>query len=399
MSKKFRHTLYVANSYAPPGQVSSGPSTRHYYHVQALTELSDTVTVVTSDSSPISEAKIEDHSEGAVKVRTVRTETVRGGGLRSRVQYHVAFFGRSLRNCLEGARPDLVVASMPTLLVGTLGVASARRFRSKLLIDVRDMWSESLETTALGRYPLVVPANRQVERFVYKQATSICCTSPQQQVAVRQLAARDDVYCVPNGVDPEISHDVAVHPKVQEIKERFPFVGLFAGKHGGYTDLDNVITASHKLRDSGFAAVLVGGGYAKPALVARVKEEGIQNVFFFDPVPKTEIAQFEKGADVFLINYSQEQAWARVLPNKLFDYMYWEKPIVAAVPRGEISRVLDESSAGTRVDPETPGAFADALSLYMSGEKTMGNGVRDYLLAHYDRRKTVGKFKEVVERL
>jgi glycosyltransferase involved in cell wall biosynthesis len=173
-------------------------------------------------------------------------------------------------------------------------------------------------------------------------------------------------------------------------------VGLFAGKHSRYTELGNLIDAARELEKNNFALVLLGGGYTKEGLQKKVKAEGIGNVFFHAPVPKTQVASFEAGADIFFVNYSPEQAWAKVLPNKIFDYMYWNKPIIGTVVPGEITGILEESGAGIGVPPGAPEALAEAVRNFLSENNSPIN-CREFLFAHFDRKKTVEKFVGMIE--
>lgn len=385
--------LYLTNCYAPPDQVSVGAATRHYYHVQALAENSIHVDVVTSAVSTISGERLALKSESPnIDIKDFSVGTVGKDTLLSRMSYHVRYFVNALGIGFNVKRPAVVIASIPTLLIGCLGYLLARFHRADLVVDVRDLWTDSLKTTNLARIPLFLKVNAFFEKFIYGRARLIYCTSQAQVCAVRSMVSRNvRVILIPNGLDPVLTEGVEIHPFVQNVRKQYKWVGLFAGKHAKYTALDTLVTAAKALKQDGFALVLLGGGYTKQALIRSVRDGHLDNVFFHDPVPKSEVAAFEAGVDFFFINYSSENAWGRVLPNKTFDYMYWNKPVIAGVVRGEITRILEKSGAGVGVEPENPDAIVRAVRGYLR------NGVvntqsRDYLIKHFDRKKLVKTF-------
>jgi len=266
-------------------------------------------------------------------------------------------------------------------------------------MGVRDLWTDSLATTKLARIPLLLKVNRLLEKWLYRRADLIYCTSGAQVEAVKSMVHnKGRVIFIPNGVDPVVRQEAAIHPFMLSIRKRYRWVGLFAGKHAKYTDLDNLITAAKELKTAGFALILLGGGYTKRFLKQRVRTEEIENVFFHDPVPKSEVAGFETGADFFFISYSAEKAWGRVLPNKTFDYMYWNKPVIAAVVEGEISKILRASGAGISVKPDDPKAVANAVRVYM-GQRDLKIQSRTYLMQHFDRNTVVDDFAAAITNL
>jgi len=203
------------------------------------------------------------------------------------------------------------VASIPSLPIELQGLLLARIRKSKLLIDVRDLWSDSLSTTKFGKIPFLMVLNRFAEKMLYRRADLITCTSRAQAEGIRKMVGDAVPICnVPNSLDPELKDTATeIHPLIHEIRETYGRIGVFAGKHTRYAALGTLLAAAKELEINNFALLFVGGGYTKLKLRQRVRTEKIKNVFFHDPVPKKEIASFMLGADIFFTKYSKEQAW------------------------------------------------------------------------------------------
>jgi glycosyltransferase involved in cell wall biosynthesis len=105
-------------------------------------------------------------------------------------------------------------------------------------------------------------------------------------------------------------------------------------------------------------------------------------------------------ADACLLPYQDRELFAGALPNKTFDYMGAGKPIIAAVPPGELSRLVETARCGIAIPPEDPSAMADAIRL-LAGDgdlaTRMGAAGAGYVSAHYDRTVLAERFVTIVE--
>ena len=392
--------LYLSNCYAPPDEVNVGAAARHYYHVEALRQRGHNVSVVTAAGSTLGGQETMGRSLPEW-VFVTDTKALRGSGLFSRLRYYLGNFistFHTVRRLPE--RPELVLASVPNILIGLQGWIFAKRWRVPLVIDVRDLWADSLCAGRYGKFRWFVWLNEKLEQFIYRRAEAIYCTTEPQMTEVRKLAPRcNEIEWIPNGIDRSLFErrdENATVPDIQELRTNWHTIVLFAGKHSDYTNLDTVLSAAKLLKGESVAFVLLGGGYQKAGLQERKDREAIENVFFFDPVPKSEVYDWMRGSDILLINYSGGQQWSRVLPNKLYDYLACGKPIIAAVCKGEITRVVIESEAGVCVEPEDPRALAKSVTRLRDAQFDSLKP-RQYVFEKFDREQLVAKLSSVIE--
>lgn len=398
--------LYVSQ-YFVSGDQPGG--VRHWQHCRALARAGHDVTVVTSYVQH-KERTIPEEYRGRRIVRAqedgldvVRTYSTPGYGrdLKSRLSNYGTFALWSLLAELRLPRPDVVVASSPSLpaAAAAAGVATARRAR--FLLEVRDLWPDSAVAMGLVTNPRVIGAARRMEHYCYRRADRIVALTEgiQQGVIDSGVVPAGRVSLITNGVDLDVVPTAPADVPVPDDA----FVAMFVGAHGTYSSLGTVLGAADLLRDDpGIQVVLVGGGDQKPALVEQAAQMGLDNVTFIDPVPKRQVPAFLARADTCLLPYQDRELFAGALPNKVFDYLAASRPILASAPVGELTRLVDASGCGWNVAPEDPAAMAAAIrsaAADRADARARGERGRAYALEHYDRRALAARFVALVDEL
>lgn len=124
---------------------------------------------------------------------------------------------------------------------------------------------------------------------------------------------------------------------------------------------------------SGVMLLIVGDGDAVPALKAEVERKGLHNaVRFVSKMPYRELLGYTRLADVGLsldkptsINYQYS------LPNKLFDYLHSDLPVVTSGVV-EVRRIVEEYQVGEIVDSSSPESIQEGI------ERVRQNGSQSY---------------------
>ena len=273
---------------------------------------------------------------------------------------------------------------------------------ARFMLEVRDLWPDSAVAMGLVQSPRVIAAARAMEHYCYRRAERIVAlTEGIRDGIVAAGVPAGKVTLITNGVDLDVGPD-ATDPAPVPVPDD-AFVAMFVGAHGTYSSLETVLAAADALRDEpGIRFVLVGGGDRKPALVEQARDRALPNVAFVDPVPKRDVPRWLARADVCLLPYQDRELFAGALPNKVFDYLAAARPVLAAAPRGELTRLVDTAGCGVSVPPEDPAAMAAAvraLAADRDGARAMGERGQAYARAHYDRRALAARFVGLVESL
>jgi glycosyltransferase involved in cell wall biosynthesis len=293
-------------------------------------------------------------------------------------------FSRSvLRWDPEGRRPDVVIGSSPHLFAALAGERLAQRLGVPFVLEVRDLWPESM-LAAGGRKGPAYYVFERIARYLYRRAARVVCLAQGTVSHLERLGvpASKLVY-VPNGVDAD------AFPPVER-PERDTFTLVYAGAHGPANGLDVVLDAAERLRgDPHVRFLLVGDGPAKAGLVEDAARRGLSNVEFRDPVPKLKMPEVLAGADAGLMVLRDTPLFAfGVSPNKLFDYFGAALPVVCNVP-GEVAGMVRAAGAGEQAEPGSAESLADAvrrLAARAADERAaMGRAAREWVTREHGR--------------
>ena len=295
--------------------------------------------------------------------------------------------------------PDIVIASSTypmDIWVAQRIVRLARRQGRpcKLVFEVHDLWPLSpIELGGMSPKHPFIRLCQAAENYAYKHADVVISMLP--KVADHMQAHGLDLrklHVVPNGItldewqgDPApLREDVARHMAAQKAAGR-KVVG-YAGSHGTPNALDVLLQAAALMQTEPFSFVLVGDGHEKTALQQQAQALGLQNVAFFDPIPKAQIPSFLAQIDIAYIGWQRVPIYRfGIAPNKLMDYMMARCVVLHSVEAGN-DPVL-EAGCGLTVPPADPPAIADGLRqlarLDAATRQRMGGQGRQFVLDNH----------------
>jgi glycosyltransferase involved in cell wall biosynthesis len=208
-------------------------------------------------------------------------------------------------------KPDLVIATSPQFFCGWAGAWVGRLRRIPFILEVRDLWPESIVAVGAMRAGRWLGFLEWLERRMYAAATRIVTvgTGYRDQLADRGVAtAQIDI--VPNGVDRGLFAD---RGGGAALRGKFDlgdaFICSYIGTIGLGSGLEVVLRAARLLRDEGredIIFMLVGDGAVRESLERAARQEGLKRVVFTGRQDKRLVPAFLAMADA-----SRQAAGAR----------------------------------------------------------------------------------------
>lgn len=300
---------------------------------------------------------------------------------------------------------DVLVATSPQFLVAVAGWALARIARIPFVLEIRDLWPQSIvEVGAMPEGHPVIAALRWVERFLYREADLlVSVTDSFVQVWRAQGIDPSKMRVVKNGVDLR-----RFHPRPVDLELRRAlgiaedaFVVSYIGTHGLAHKLEVLLDVAERLRHRPeIRFVFAGEGAERARLVRSAQERGLDAVLFLGERPRDEIPRLLAASDLVAVVLKRSELFRQVIPSKIFEIMGCERPILLGV-EGEAEQIVRAAGAGWLVPPEDVDAMVAAIeeAAADSGERARRAAAgRRYVAAHFDREQLADAYlRELVE--
>ena len=329
-------------------------------------------------------------TQGRTVVHQVAVYPSHDGNAIKRVLNYASFFVTGLWRMVRLARSaDVLYAYHPPLTVPFATVLVAKAFRKPSVVEIQDLWPESLAATGMADHRVVLRVVGAMARFVYRHADVVIAQSDGFRTAiVERGAAPDDVVVIYNWTDESVLLDSAEPPVVTLASAATPdeVHVLYAGNLGPAQDLDLVLDAASILRAVGdrVRVHLMGTGQSEGHLRRRVADEHLDNVTFHAQQPRQLVGPVLAQADALLVVLKDDPLFRITVPSKTQSSLAAGRPILMAVA-GEAAGLVERSGGGVVVEPGSASALVAAIRQVaaMSGEQrsAMGAAGRRFYLS------------------
>lgn len=366
-------------------------SQRMSYIANFLNELEYDVTVLTSEPCYPNKELYEDYYNGIVdnypfEVKRIKSQQKDYSKDKvARIKKYLSFMlsGFSLI-WKDKNRYDFVIATSPPIFVGLIGIFAKLRFKSKLYLDLRDLWPESIEgLKVFTKKNIFLRLSYKLEKLIYKFSDCIIINSQAFEEKVREKLKkpRDFIY-LPNGVSKE-----QISLWQEKTRESSSITQVtYAGNLGLAQGLVTIIEAANHLKDKkDIHFNIVGSGVSQDEIMVLAKSYKLTNISFLGAKSRQETMEILANSDIGLIHLIDAKIFETVIPSKIFDYMVHSLPIVAGIG-GQGAKVVRESGCGLLSEPEDAEGMANCiLSITESDDKgkSFGDKGKAFLLENF----------------
>ncbi len=397
--------------YFPP-EVNA-PANRTYEHCLRWARAGHEVTVLTCAPNcpdgvvfPGYRNRLRRSVEECDGIRVVRvwTYVAPNAGTLRRIANYVSYMLSATWASLRLGRPDVVIATSPQFFCGWAGVFVSRLKRAPLVLEIRDIWPESISAVGAIRNRPLLAFLEMLERRMYRAADRIVAVgNGYKEHIARKLGSADRISVITNGVDAD---RFSPRPADAELKQRFHvgerFVCSYIGTIGMAHGLEVVIRAAALLKQQGrgdICFLLVGDGAARAALEEEAKRSGVEDVVLFTGrQPHDQMPPLLALSNACLVHLKACELFETVIPSKIFETMAMQRPIIMGVA-GEARDIVLRANAGIPMTPDSPESLVECVCRLADDPTAcdaMGESGRQFVRQEYDRHVLADQFLEVV---
>jgi glycosyltransferase involved in cell wall biosynthesis len=369
-----KRILFLTDNFFPE---VNAPATRTFEHCRRWVNQGCNVTVITGFPNfpqgkvyPGYSNKLYQVEEiEGIRVIRVWTYITPNEGLAKRILDYISY---SISSFIAGLfqKCDVIVATTPQFFTALSGRTLSLIKRKPWIMEVRDVWPESIKTVELMNDNLFFRYFEWQEKRCYKSARKIVVvTEGIKQNLIDKSVPPQKIFFIPNGVDLNAYSQIR---KNHELQNKLGLVGKtivgYLGTHGMAHKLDFILSCARHIANPGIHFLFIGSGAEKSRLVALCSELELDNVTMLEPVTKNEVPEYISIMDISLVNLKKSDLFKGALPSKMFENAAMGKPLLLGID-GEARTYIEKYSAGLYFEPENRDDFLHKLSLLASDKE------------------------------
>lgn len=388
----------------------NAPATRTYEHCRQWVNDGHNVTVVTCAPN---------HPQGRIyegyRNRVFQRETIDGisvvrvwtfvtanEGFFKRTLNYLSYMCSAILVSLLLPKSEVVLSTSPQFFNGLAGYFVSRLLRIPWILEIRDLWPESIVAVGAIRNSIIIKMLEWVERFAYRKADRIVpVTDAFRTYMLGKGIEADKIVVVKNGVD--LTRYTPLNETgslVEELGVKGKFVVSYFGTHGMAHHLETILHAAQRLRTSkNVLFLMVGDGAERQALVRMRDTMALDNVMMLEQQPKSRMRELWALSNVSLVLLKKSDLFKTVIPSKIFESLAMAKPIILGV-EGESAEIIRTAQAGICIEPEQADDLAAGvleLSQNPALCQQLGRNGRTYVVEHFDRTVLARALSSLIE--
>lgn len=395
--------LFLTDNFPPE---VNAPATRTYEHCKEWVQQGAEVTVITCfPNFPkgkvfdgyVNKWKQTEYIDGIKVIRVWSFIAANKGFLKRTID----FISFSITSFLTGLfiKTDIIVATSPQFFTALSGKALSFFKRKPWVMEVRDLWPESIKTVGAMKDNWIIKFLEYLERKCYRSAKKIITVTEsfKTEIIAKGIDGKK-ISVIKNGANLELFQPIEKNTRlIEKLELQNKIVLGYIGTHGMAHKLDFLMDCAKELENTNYHFLFIGSGAEKENLLDKLENEAIQNITMLDSVSKKEIVKYLSILDISLINLKKDDLFKTVIPSKIFENAAMEIPIMIGVD-GESREIVESFNAGLYYESENIHDFIQKLNQLdvLKSKDKYGLGGKK-LAQFYDRKRLALEMLELLK--
>jgi len=404
LNKKSTHILFISDNFPPE---VNAPATRTYEHCKEWVNAGSKVTVITCAPNFPKGKVFEGYKNKLYQKETIDgIEVIRvwsyitsNAGFFKRVLDYISFAKMAFFASFFVRKVDVIVSTSPQFFSAVSGYFIALFKRKPWIMEVRDIWPESIRAVNAMKSSKILDFLEKVELFLYRKATKVVVVTDSFKRNITERGINPDkIEIVKNGVYLDNFKAKAKEDYLlKKLNLKGKFVVGYIGTHGMAHKLDFILNSILNL-DSNIHFLFLGDGAEKQKLLQLNKKLNLNNTTFIDFVSKNEIQDYISITDIALVPLKKSDTFKTVIPSKIFENAAMKKPILLGV-EGESKEIVEKYNAGLCFEPENKEDFIEKLDKLFKDKEFYAECQQgcDNLANDFDRKKKAMDMLEIIK--
>jgi glycosyltransferase involved in cell wall biosynthesis len=325
-------------------------------------------------------------------------------GLLNQVPVYKLIWSREVLKILDSQKFDAVhIHDLPLCcLIKTI----KRNHNIKVTADMHENYpylvaEQPYMNTMSGRIMLSKKVWFRKEKIWLEAADNIICVAEEMKSRLALVLGRsENILVVPNTLN--FKTFTAAQKSLPEVAERFAnrFVVSFIGGIDAVRGIEYLLEAAsdlgHKIPD--LLLLIVGDGQSLESLRNKAFQLNICDKVVFEGFkPSSHMQAYIESSDICVIPHLRSEQTDNSSPNKLFQYMYFGKPVISSNCKSLEKLILEENCGLIFNDRNSHHLAEQILKLYTDPvlRRKLGENGSKSVMARYNWEATSGELLEL----
>jgi glycosyltransferase involved in cell wall biosynthesis len=281
-------------------------------------------------------------------------------------------------------KPEVIICLSPPFFTCFTGVFLKWRFRSKLILNIADLWPESGVKLGLIKNSFIIWLTTRMELFFYRQADGIACQTMGILNNIKQRTKSQNLIWFKNGVDFSYYEKIKIEPNLI-LKINLNHSDLVIGYTGliGYAQgmeilVKAAILLKHKLK---VTFLIIGDGPKSQEMKDLVSNYELDNFIFVGNQPKHLMPTYLSMVDITIAPLVKTDIYLGALPSKIFDSFAVKKSVLLGVDGEARELFCKKYNCAFYFEPENHEELAKLIMRVIADkDKAIEYGERGYEL-------------------
>ncbi|GIO26915.1 glycosyltransferase family 4 protein [Ornithinibacillus bavariensis] len=234
---------------------------------------------------------------------------------------------------------DYILVSTPPIFIVFSAFIGKFLTKSKVILEVRDLWPDSLLGVKAFDSRLTIRFFRYLERRMYQKADAIVINSKgfEKHITDKIRHAEKPIVYIPNGPrENEITSN-------REFDREFSVV--YTGNIGLAQDIDRLKAIAKSLHEHNIVFNVIGYGIKAGDFADYLEKNNLIGVRVYKPTTRKKSLDLIRQSNIAIAFLNDEGVFSTVLPGKIIDYITCKTPVVAGV-KGTAAELINNNKVG-----------------------------------------------------
>jgi len=278
----------------------------------------------------------------------------------------------------------------------------AKKNHAKMVLNVQDLWPESVSATGRIHSPVVIWALSKIVSWIYKHSHIVLVQSEAFCESILQMRAGLKIVYWPNSVDPMLykGEEIALPSNLVELFSSGKFIITFAGNIGSAQSIETIVEAAELLKDQDhIKIVLLGDGSKRAWALQEIEDRNLSNLYLPGAFPESLMPSIYRKSSCLLVSLSNKTIFSLTIPNKIQGYLAQGRPVIGSL-NGIGAKVIEDAGVGLTASAENPQLLTQKI-LEMSQKsindlETYGRNGKAYFMNHFEHDRLMGQLDDIL---